>query len=57
MIITCATMSGIATVSVIVMSEPLIESTLIDFVPAVGDRVILPSGPAGREDRLAAAVK
>jgi hypothetical protein len=56
-IITCATLSAIATVSVVVTSEPLLESTLIDFVAAVGDRVILPSGPAGREDRLAAAVK
>jgi hypothetical protein len=57
-IITCATLSGIATASVIVTSEPLLESTLIEFVPAVGDRAILPSGPAGwREDRLAVTVK
>jgi hypothetical protein len=56
--ITCATLSGIATASVIVTSEPWLESTLIEFVPAVGDRAILPSGPAGwREDRLAVTVK
>jgi hypothetical protein len=57
-IITCATLSGIATVSVIVTSEPLLVSTPIEFLPAVGDRAILPSGPAGwREDRFAVAVK
>jgi hypothetical protein len=57
-IITCVALSGIATVSVIVTSEPLLESTRIEFVAAVGDRAIQPSGPAGwQEDRLAVAVK
>ena len=42
--ITCATLSGIAMVSVILTSVPSIESTLIELSPRLATSAILPDG-------------
>ena len=47
---TCATLSGIATVSVILTSVPLIDSTLIELSARLATSAILPSGLKLRPD-------
>jgi hypothetical protein len=42
--VTCATLSGIVTVSVILMSVPLTESTLTELSARLATSAILPSG-------------